>query len=63
MTDLRPLGGPNWYQRNKGWISPSLEVLTAAGTLGEEDAAPAERKAYRIYAQRLNNATTAAIPA
>jgi hypothetical protein len=33
MTDVRPVGGPNWYQRNKGWISPSLDVLTAAGTI------------------------------
>ena len=33
MTDVRPVGAPNWYQRNKGWISPSLDALTAAGTV------------------------------
>jgi hypothetical protein len=33
MTDVRPVGGPNWYKRNKGWISPSLDVLTAVGTI------------------------------
>jgi putative DNA-invertase from lambdoid prophage Rac len=32
-------------------------LLAAAAVLGDEGASPAERKAYRIYAERLNNAT------
>jgi putative DNA-invertase from lambdoid prophage Rac len=32
-------------------------LLAAAARLGAGRASPAQRKAYRIYAQRLNNAT------
>jgi hypothetical protein len=33
MSEVRPLAGPSWYQRNKGWVSLSLDVLTAGGTI------------------------------
>lgn len=35
----------------------------AAATLGAHGASPADRKAYRIYTDRLNNAGVATLPA
>ncbi|MFI6803240.1 hypothetical protein [Streptosporangium canum] len=37
-------------------------LLAAAATLGANGASLAERKAYRIYADRLNNTVVSAVP-
>ncbi|MFF5718188.1 hypothetical protein [Streptomyces buecherae] len=37
-------------------------LLAAAATLGANGSSPAERKAYRTYAGRLNNAVVSAVP-
>jgi hypothetical protein len=38
-------------------------LLTAAASLGAHRASPADRKAYRIYTERLNNAGVPIAPA
>ena len=36
-------------------------LLAAAAELGADRASPAERKAYRVYAERLDNAVVPAL--